>query len=52
MRELTETIFLRRMLENTMDQQDAEMVREMSRQIDEIMLRRIRTESEREQPAS
>lgn len=52
MAKLTEMIFLRKMLENTLDQQDMETVREMSRQIDEAMLQRIRTESEREKPAS
>ena len=48
----TETIFLRKMLENTLEQQDMESVREMSRRIDEAMLEKIRVETEREKPAS
>lgn len=46
-----EIIFVRRTLENMLDQGEQETVMEMSRRIDELMMRRIRRETAEAQAA-
>ena len=44
-KESAQTVFVRRMLENSMDNRDLETAAEMSRRIDDMMVERIRQEA-------